>query len=71
MKLKKEDILIRFEEYNKKYFDGVLPPCKCHVIREKEHTLLVFIILLKEEVNSLVIYGLLQMWIGMKKIYVR
>ena len=26
MKLKKEDILIRFEEYNKKYFDGVLPP---------------------------------------------
>lgn len=29
---------IRFEEYNKKYFDGVLPPCKCHVIREKEHT---------------------------------
>lgn len=38
MKLKKEDILIRFEEYNKKYFDGVLPPCKCHVIRNKEHT---------------------------------
>lgn len=38
MKLKKEDILIRFEEYNKKYFDGVLPPCKCNVIRKKEHT---------------------------------
>lgn len=61
MKLKKEDILIRFEVYNKKYFDGVLPLCKCHVIREKEHTPLGFTILLKEEVNSLVIYGLRQM----------
>ena len=38
MKITKEDIVTRFNEYNKKYFDGILPTCKCHVIREKEHT---------------------------------
>ena len=38
MKIAKEDIVTRFNEYNKKYFDGILPPCKCHVIKEKEHT---------------------------------
>ena len=38
MKITKEDIVTRFNEYNKKYFDGILPSCKCHVIREKEHT---------------------------------
>ena len=38
MKITKEDIVTRFNEYNKKYFDGILPPCKCHVIKEKEHT---------------------------------
>lgn len=31
MKIIKEDIIARFDEYNKKYFDGVLQPCKCHV----------------------------------------
>lgn len=30
-----EDIKIRFDEYNKKYFGGVLPKCKCHSRRDK------------------------------------
>ena len=38
MKITKEDIITRFNEYNKKYFDGILPTCKCHVIMKKEHT---------------------------------
>lgn len=42
MKITKEDIITRFNEYNKKYFDGILPPCKCHVIIKKEHTPLGF-----------------------------
>ena len=42
MKITKEDIVTRFNEYNKKYFDGILPPCKCHVIMKKEHTPLGF-----------------------------
>ena len=42
MKITKEDIITRFNEYNKKYFDGILPPCKCHVIMKKEHTPLGF-----------------------------
>ena len=35
MKITKEDIKFLFKEYNKLYFDGVLPSCKCHGLREK------------------------------------
>jgi hypothetical protein len=35
MKITKEDIKVRFDEYNKKYFDGILTPCKCHVNKIK------------------------------------
>ena len=35
MRITKEDIRVRFDEYNKKYFDGVLQPCKCHVKKRK------------------------------------
>lgn len=33
--LKKEDLKRRFDEYNEKYFDGVLPPCKLFVTKSK------------------------------------
>ena len=33
MKITKEDIKFLFKEYNKLYFDGVLPSCKCHVFK--------------------------------------
>lgn len=33
MKITKEDIKALFKEYNKLYFDGVLPSCKCHVFK--------------------------------------
>ena len=33
--LKKEDLERRFNEYNEKYFDGVLPPCKLFVTKSK------------------------------------
>lgn len=36
MRITKEDVKIRFDEYNKLYFGGCLSPCKCHVIRDKE-----------------------------------
>ena len=32
---KKEDIERRFDEYNEKYFDGVLPKCKISVTKSK------------------------------------
>jgi hypothetical protein len=35
MKITKEDIKVRFDEYNKKYFDGILTPCKYHVNKRK------------------------------------
>ena len=35
MNITKEDIAVRFDEYNGKYFGGVLAPCKYHIIREK------------------------------------
>ena len=35
MKITKEDIKALFKEYNKLYFDGVLPSCKCHVFKGK------------------------------------
>ena len=34
----KEDLERRFKEYNDKYFDGVLPPCKFTVVRMKNHS---------------------------------
>lgn len=33
MKITKEDIKTRFDEYNKKYFNGVLPSCKYHIFK--------------------------------------
>ena len=33
MKITKEDIKALFKKYNKLYFDGVLPSCKCHVFK--------------------------------------
>ena len=39
MRVTAKDIKIRFDEYNKKYFNGVLLPCNCHVIIEKGGTL--------------------------------
>ena len=35
MRITKEDIKVRFDEYNKLYFGGCLSPCKYHIIREK------------------------------------
>ena len=33
---KKEDLERRFNEYNEKYFDGVLPPCKLMVAKSED-----------------------------------
>lgn len=32
-KITKEDIKVRFIEYNKKYFNGILPSCKYHIFK--------------------------------------
>jgi len=39
MRITKEDIKVRFDEYNEKYFGGVLQPCKCHIAKEKSSAL--------------------------------
>ena len=39
MKITKEDVIKRFNEYNLMYFNGILPQCKCHIIRENRSPL--------------------------------
>ncbi len=33
MIITKEDVKIRYKEYNKKYFGGVLKSCNCHILK--------------------------------------
>ena len=43
MKITKDDIKIRFNEYNQKYFNNILQPCKYHIIRNSKSTFGIYV----------------------------